>query len=223
MPTMPELIKRNGFCGTAVVWLAAVAFLAVAAGPGRAENTQAPPAAAGAVPTPSPPAAPIAPTAAAPRPPQPSAPEKPGFLHELGHWWDGSIGYLHDKIKAAPGTFEDIGKKSSEAAQGAAVATQEGMKKTLDVSKDAAVVIGRLPNTRVVDVHERCAIAGNGAPDCAAAATIACRAKGFSGGKPLDSRTGEACPDTKLASGKTPAPGRGECPLETVVLRAVCQ
>ena len=129
-------------------------------------------------------------------------PEKPGFLHELGHWWDGSIGYLHDKIKAAPGTFEDIGKKSGDAAKGAAVATQEGMKKTLDVSKDAAVVIGRLPNTRVVDVHERCAIAGNGAPDCAAAATIACRAKGFSGGKPLDSRTGEACPDTKLASGK---------------------
>ena len=189
---MPELIKRNGFCGTAVVWLAAVAFLAVAAGPGRAENTQAPPAAAGAVPTPSPPAAPIAPTAAAPRPPQPSAPEKPGFLHELGHWWDGSIGYLHDKIKAAPGTFEDIGKKSGEAAKGAAVATQEGMKKTLDVSKDAAVVIGRLPNTRVVDVHERCAIAGNGAPDCAAAATIACRSQGIQ----------------RRQAARTPAPGR---------------
>ena len=51
------------------------------------------------------------------------APDKPGFFHELGRWWDGSIGYLHDKIKAAPGTFEDIGKKSGDAAKGAAVAT----------------------------------------------------------------------------------------------------
>jgi hypothetical protein len=138
-----------------------------------------------------------------------------------GRWWDGSISYLHDKIKAAPGTFEDIGKKSGDAAKGAAVATGEGMKKTFDVSKDAATTIVRLPNTRVIEVHERCATAANGAPDCAAAATSACRSKGFSGGKPLDSRTGEACPDTALASGKVPA--KGECPLETVVLRAVCQ
>jgi hypothetical protein len=156
-----------------------------------------------------------------PRPPQTSAPDKPGFFHDLGRWWDGSISYLHDKIKAAPGTFEDIGKKSGDAAKGAAVATGEGMKKTFDVSKDAATTIVRLPNTRVIEVHERCATAANGAPDCAAAATSACRSKGFSGGKPLDSRTGEACPDTALASGKVPA--KGECPLETVVLRAVCQ
>lgn len=124
-------------------------------------------------------------------------------------------------MKAAPGTFEELGKKSGDAAKDAAVATQEGMKKTFDVSKDAATVIGRLPNTRVVEVHERCATAANGAPDCAAAATAACRSKGFNGGQPLDSRTGEACPDKALVSGKPPA--KGECPLEAVVLRAVCQ
>ena len=128
---MPRLVKRNSFCRAAVVWLAAVAISVLAAGPARAENAQAPPAAAGAVQAPTPPAAPIAPTAAAPRPPQPSAPDKPGFFHEMGRWWDGSIGYLHDKIKATPGTFEDIGKKSGDAAKDAAVATQEGMKKDL--------------------------------------------------------------------------------------------
>jgi pyruvate/2-oxoglutarate dehydrogenase complex dihydrolipoamide acyltransferase (E2) component len=201
-----------------LVWVVTAVILFVATGRAHAENTQVPPA---SVQAPSPPAAPTAPTAAAPRPPQTSAPDKPGFFHDLGRWWDGSIGYLHDKIKAAPGTFEDIGKKSGDAAKGAAVATGEGMKKTFDVSKDAATTIVRLPNTRVVDVHERCANAANGAPDCASAATSACRSKGFSGGKPLDSRTGEACPDTALASGKVPA--KGECPLETVVLRAVCQ
>lgn len=219
MPIMRRLIKRNSCCGTALVWVVTAVILFVANGRALAESTQAPPAAA--VPAPSPPAAPTAPTAAVPRPPQTSAPDKPGFFHDLGRWWDGSISYLHDKIKAAPGTFEDIGKKSGDAAKGAAVATGEGMKKTFDVSKDAATTIVRLPNTRVVDVHERCANAANGAPDCAAAATSACRSKGFSGGKPLDSRTGEACPDTALASGKVPA--KGECPLETVVLRAVCQ
>jgi hypothetical protein len=220
MPTMPRLIKRNGFCGAPAVWLVAASMSVVAAGPALSENSQAPPTAS-AVQAPSPSVAPTAPTAVAPQPPQSSAATKPGFFHDLGRWWDGSIGYLHDKIKAAPGTFEDIGKKSGDAAKGAAVATEEGMKKTFDVSKDAATTIVRLPNTRVVEVHERCATAGNGAPDCAAAAALACRSKGFSGGKPLDSRTAEACPDTALASGKVPA--KGECPLETIVLRAVCQ
>ena len=60
------------------------------------------------------------------------------------------------------------------------------MKKTFDASKDAATAIGRLPNTRVVEVRERCATAANGAPDCAAAATNACRSKGFNGGQPLE-------------------------------------
>ena len=212
-------IRRKGFCRAAAVAFAVGAFSILAAGHSLAENTQAPPAAA--LQGPTPPVAPTAPTAAASLPPQPAAPDKPGFFRELGHWWDGSISYLHDKIKGAPGTFEDIGKKSGDAAKGAAVATGEGMKKTFDVSKDAATTIVRLPNTRVVDVHERCATAGNGAPDCAAAATTGCRNKGFSGGKPLDSRTSEVCPDTALASGKAPA--RGECPLETIVLRAVCQ
>ncbi len=182
MPIMGRLIKRNSCCGTALVWVVTAVILFVAAGRALAENTQAPPAPA--VQAPSPPAAPTAPTAAAPRPPQTSAPDKPGFFHDLGRWWDGSISYLHDKIKAAPGTLEDIGKKSGDAAKGAAVATGEGMKKTFDVSKDAATTIVRLPNTRVIEVHERCATAANGAPDCASAATSACRSKGFSGGKP---------------------------------------
>jgi hypothetical protein len=207
-----KFARRRSFCGAALsVWLAAMP-LAATMGLALADGDQPP-----------------SPPNAAQQKTSPPPASKPGFWHEvgheLGHWWDISVGYFRDRIKETPGAFLDFGKKSGDAAKSTAVATQEGMKegvqKTLDVSKDAATTIVRLPNTRVVDVHQRCVTAPNGAPDCGATAAIACRSKGFSGGRPLDSRTGEQCPDTVLQSGRQPA--KGECPLETVVLRAVCQ
>ena len=168
---------------------------------------------------------PAAPGAAATAPPSPSPPSpaanKPGFLHELGSWWNGSIGYFSAKLQAARGTFEDLGKTSKEAAKGAATATQEAMKNAVDVSKDAAGVVVRLPNTRLIEMRERCDKAPNGAPDCAAAAANGCRAKGFTGGTSLDVTTAENCPAPTLLSRQEPA--KGECPVETVVTRAVCQ
>jgi len=164
-----------------------------------------------------------APAAAATAPPSPAPPaaNKPGFLHELGSWWNGSIGYFSAKLNDARGTFEDLGKTSKEAAKGAATATQEAMKNAVDVGKDAAGVVVRLPNTRLVEMRERCDKAPNGAPDCAAAAANGCRAKGFTGGKSLDVMTAENCPVPTVLSRQKPA--EGECPVETVVTRAVCQ
>ena len=49
-----------------------------------------------------------------------------------------------------------MGKTSKEAAKGAATATQEAMKNAVDVSKDAAGVVVRLPNTRLIEMRERC-------------------------------------------------------------------
>ena len=166
-----------------------------------------------------------APGAAATAPPSPSPPppaaNKPGFLHELGSWWNGSIAYFSAKLNDARGKFEDLGKTSKEAAKGAATATQEAMKNAVDVSKDAAGVVVRLPNTRLIEMRERCDKAPNGAPDCAAAAANGCRAKGFTGGTSLDVTTAENCPAPTLLSRQKPA--KGECPVETVVTRAVCQ
>ncbi len=165
-----------------------------------------------------------APAAAATAPPAPSPPpaaNKPGFLHELGSWWNGSITYFSAKLNDARGKVEDLGKTSKEAAKGAAAATQEAMKNAVDVSKDAAGVVVRLPNTRLIEMRERCVKAPNGAPDCAAAAANGCRAKGFTGGTSLDVTTAENCPAPTLLSRQEPA--KGECPVETVVTRAVCQ
>ena len=79
-----------------------------------------------------------------------------------------------------------------------------------------------LPNTRVVDMHEDCERAPNGAPDCAAAAGVACRARGFKGGQPLDVRTAEKCDTTQaLRSGQVPT--RSICRIESWITRAVCQ
>jgi hypothetical protein len=169
---------------------------------------------------------PAAPGAAAtappsPPPPPPPAANKPGFLHELGSWWNGSIGYFSAKLNDARGKFEDLGKTSKEAAKGAATATQEAVKSAVEVSKDAAGVVVRLPNTRLIEMRERCDKAPNGAPDCAAAAANGCRAKGFTGGTSLDVTTAVTCPTpTMLAQQK---PEKIECPVETVVTRAVCQ
>jgi len=127
-----------------------------------------------------------------------------------------------DVSKDAATVTQGAVKGALDASKDAAAVTQGAVKGALDASKDAAGAIVRLPNTRVVEVHERCAPAPNGAPDCGAAATIACRSKGFATGRPLDVRTAEKC-DTTQALQQGQRLGKGECPIESVITRAMCQ
>ncbi len=225
---MTNFDKHHCFWTVAIVWLLAAALSAAAPAIAIAGDNQTPPgtpAAAQQSPEKPAPAAPAAPAAAAPAvpsfPPQPAAVNKPGFLHEVGRWWDNSITYFNAKMKDARSKFEDLSKTSSETAKGAAAVTQDAMKNAVDASKEAASAIVRLPNTRVVEMRERCETAPNGAPDCPAAATRACRGKGFTTGQVLDVRSAEKCPTATLLSEQKP--GERDCPVETVVLRAVCQ
>ena len=93
----------------------------------------------------------------------------------------------HDK-------FEDINKKQSEAAKENVAKTQEAMKNAAQATKDAASAMMRLPNTQMVELHDRCPTAANGAPDCQTTATNACHAKGFATGKPTDVQISQQCP-----------------------------
>jgi hypothetical protein len=154
-------------------------------------------------------------------PPQPPPADKRGFLNNFGHWWDDSIADFNAKMKDARQKFDDMNKKQNDAAKDAAAATQEAMKNAAEATKKAATAVVRLPNTRVIEIRESCAPAANGAPDCEAAATKACRGKGFESGEPVDVRTADKCPASLWLSGQ--APSAGQCPVETVVLRAVCQ
>src|ERR1700730_12339265 len=144
-------------------------------------------------------------------PPQPPPVEKRGFLNDFGRWWDESIANFKTKMKEQQSQLDEFGKKSSDAAKDAAAATQQAM-------KNAA---GAMRPSKMIEVHEVCVIAGNGAADCQAAATNACKSKGFSAGQPLDVRTAEKCNASLWVSGQNPA--SGACPVETVVLRAACQ
>ena len=188
------MIRCRSLCGAAG---AAMFILTLSASLSFAKDQPAP---AGAPP----------PAAASPIPPQPPPADKPSFLHQLKGWWDNSLGVFGKGIE-----------KSGDVTKDAAGAAGNAVKGAVEATKNAATTIVKLPGTRMIDVHEHCDKAPNGAPDCQTAAANGCRAKGFAGGKPLDVRTEEKCDAATLASGAPPE--QRNCPVETTVTRAICQ
>jgi len=166
-----------------------------------------------AVPQLTPPPQPSPPSAAAAQAPA----EKRGFFDDLSSWWHDSVADFNAKLKEQQSKIDDFNKKSAEAAKDAATATQQAM-------KNAADAVVKSATSKVIEIHEPCAIAGNGAADCASAAINACKSKGFSDGQPLDVRTAEKCNASLWLQGQGQQRlAAAECPVETVVLRAACQ
>ncbi len=220
------------------VWLAAIILIAAMAGTASAQTGPAPAAGAAAVrsapaPTPTMPGAasgqPATATeapAASAAPPQPSTPTLPpqpppvlagppseqrGFLNGFSQWWDHSVADWKAKMKQQQAELDAMNKQSADAAKDAATATQQAFKNAADA----------LRPSHVIEIQQTCPVAGNGAADCATAATAVCKAKGFSAGQPLDVRTAEKCTDSLWVSGQ--APTAADCPVETVLLRVACQ
>jgi len=151
-------------------------------------------------------------SAAAPQAPA----EKRGFFDDLSRWWHDSVADFNAKLKEQQTKIDDFNKKSAEAAKDAATATQQAMKNAADAMVKSAT-------SKVIEIHAPCAVAGNGAADCASAAADACKSKGFSDGQPLDVRTAEKCNASLWLQGQGQRSAAAECPVETVVLRAACQ
>jgi len=145
--------------------------------------------------------------AAAPAPQQhglfpaqpPPAAGQPGFIYQFGRWWDSTHAGASD----------------------AADATQDALKHAAEATKEAAAALMRIPAGRFIEVHQRCALAPNGAPDCRSAAANVCRAKGFQDGNPINVQSSQNCPPAVWMSGREPR--AGECPQETVVLMVACR
>src|SRR5271168_2690845 len=160
-------ISRLFWAAAIVLPLAAAVPVAIC-GVARADDGQAPAPAPGAIPA------------------QPSQANKPGFLHQLEVWWNDSFGDFDAKMKSAKDKLDDYNKQQNQAAKETSAATQQALKDAAQATKDAATAVVKLPTTRVFEFHERCQVAGNGAPDCQATAINACRTKGFDSGQPLD-------------------------------------
>lgn len=144
-------------------------------------------------------AAPEAPAAAEPAP----STYRPGFIDAVSKFVRESVGNFDSGVKDARHTINDLGDKASDAA------------------RDAAGTLTQFPNTKVVAGREKCTPAPNGAPDCRKAADTLCRNKGSpKGGKSLEIQSAQKCSAQVWLSGRTPGPG--ECPLETFVIRAMC-
>ena len=199
------------FWAAAIVVPIAVALSAATIGSAGADDGQAP-AGAGAVQP--------RPRRRAP-PAQPSPANKPGFLHQLEVWWNDSFGDFNAKMKSAKDKLDDYNKQQNQAAKETSAATEQAFKDAAQATKDAATAVVKLPITRVFEFHDRCQVAGNGAPDCQTTATNACRTKGFDSGQPLDISTSQECPARVMLSGRPPV--EGECKDVTVILRAVCR
>jgi hypothetical protein len=139
----------------------------------------------------------------------PTAPEeKRGFLNGLGDWWKDSISSFNAKIKEQQTKLDEFNKQQSAAASDATQAM-----------KNAAGAM--FTPSKLIEIQQPCPVAGNGAPDCATAATDVCKSKGFSAGQPIDIRTAERCKASLWMSGQNPA--TADCPVETVLLRVACQ
>ena len=142
---------------------------------------------------------------------QEAQPQKddPGLLESVGRWFDEQGQKIGSTFKDAGKTVEGFGHEAGVAA-----------KTTVEGAKDAAGAVARIPVARVVTGHEKCQNAPNGAPDCVAAATAMCKAKGFDSGKSADMTTADVCPAQVYLAGRNSGPG---CRTETFVSRALCQ
>jgi hypothetical protein len=158
---------------------------------------------------------PAAPAGAAPAaPPSASLPTPPEVIGAIGRLLNQSINNVGAAANAGvKGAGETLGATSSAAGDLARGVTS-GV-------TDAAGTVARLPLSNVVAGFQRCAIAGNGAPDCGVASVALCRSKGFSTGSSIDITSSRKCPSSVWAQGREPVPG--ECQDESFVSRAMCQ
>src|SRR5262245_49836299 len=139
----------------------------------------------------------------APATSDPNSTARPGLVDSVGRW------------------FEDGTTKFKSGLQGAQHSFDQFADQTRDAAKDATGAVMGLPNARIVPLRERCALAANGGPDCQAAATTACRGKGFGTGKSLDTQSEQKCSARVLLRAR--APSDADCSTETFVTRALCQ
>lgn len=201
---MTQRRKSRGrdFTLTAAFALAVV----LSSGSARAQSGQQisespPPAAAPATPPATAAVPPTAPAVTSPTPPAvTSPPKKDGFFDAVERWWDQSQAELKAGFEKMKGQIDALNADSAKA------------------TKEATDALVKLPNTRIIEGEEVCALAPNGSPDCQGAADTICRSKGFAGGKTANVEVTRKCSARALLSRS-----EEDCTNEAIVTKAACQ
>ena len=160
-----------------------------------------------------------APPPDAPPPVQAAPPPKQGVFESIGRWFDQSATNFRDHLRGAKRKMDDLGDDAAANSKDFNDKAAEASKNAADATRRAVDAVAKLPTARMMQGHERCITAPNGAPDCIAAAEVLCRNHGFATGKSMDFTSAEECPARALL-GQTP---RGECTTVTFISRAICQ
>jgi len=187
------------------------------------------------LPAPPPQAGPALPAATDPPPLVSTSPNRPGFFDALGRWVEDSANAAKSGLDSARNAIGNLGGQAGGAAKGAADAATGVAKGAANAAsgaaqgvssvatgaaKGAADAVTRPLTTRFATGRERCTVAGNGAPDCRAAAEQMCKTAGYAGGSSVDMQSAEKCPARVYLTGvKSPT----DCSMEHYVTRAMCQ
>ena len=121
---------------------------------------------------------------------RPGLPTPPEVIGAIGRFIDQSITNVGAGVKGAGETLGGATSAAGDLAKGVT---------------DAAGTVARLPLSNVVAGWERCVIAPNGAPDCAAASVTLCKTKGFERGNSLDISSARKCPASVWLQGRMPS------------------
>ena len=151
---------------------------------------------------------------------QPAPAPKPGLFEAIGRWFDEGAAEFQGHLRGAKQRIDSLGADAAKTNREIGDRAADVGKGAVEVTKDAVDAMVKLPTTRVMKGHERCAAAPNGAPDCIAAANALCRKHGFSSGKSVDFTSAEECPVQVHLAGRQSA---ADCYTVTFISRAMCQ
>jgi hypothetical protein len=204
--TLDVMLDRSGnlFTSSRVQVAAASAAMLMLAADVAWPQAASPPSApaSSAVQAPVQPAAPdpASPQGAPPSSSPPPAPrENPGFLNEIGKWFEKSLSIL-PPMKSPHETIDDLNARAKDAGEALS-----------RMARPASWVTGRVI----------CPVSANGTPDCKAASDSLCQGKGFKEGKSLSSESAETCSAKILIPGRARKPD--DCRTHHYVTRALCQ
>lgn len=160
-------------------------------------------------------------------PPAAPAPENPGLVSEIGKLLKDSGSLLKDPGALLPSFTRPDGKPDAPAPDAAPEAPSPAQAPPGAAQPAPAATAAPAPPTAlpivptVIDGRQVCPASASSAADCAAAATMLCRSKGYQSGRSLGVDATEKCSAKVLIPGRTREPG--DCRTENFVTRAWCQ